>query len=166
MRSIRVFTLWSLAVLAIAASTPSQALGTDIFTGHTSGRIMRTTPGGASTSLGPSFGYFINMLTMDTDNQTLVALDSLSGASPQKVIRIDTSTGVILGTVYGGAPFTSVQSWLEVDQDGDYLVADKAQLFRQHREHKVGMRLRQIEEFLDTCANTDAEPFTTSDSNQ
>ena len=81
MRSSIGIVILLLAVLAVTAPVPAQSLGTDIFTGHTSGRIIRTTPGGSSTSLGPSFGYFINMLTMDTDNKTLVALDSLSGAT-------------------------------------------------------------------------------------
>jgi len=121
-----------IALALLTAAVHSQPLGTDIFTGHTSGRIVRTTPAGVSTTLG-NFGYFINMLTMDTDNKTIVALDSLSGANPQKVIRIDPLTMTIVNTVFGGPPFTTVQSWLEVDQDGDYIVADKTMLFKVFR---------------------------------
>lgn len=122
------------AVAALTSAGTSQALGTDIFTGHTSGRIVRTTPAGVSTTLTGSYGYFINMLTMDTDNKTIVALDSLSGANPPKVIRVDPIGQMIVATVFGGPPFTTVQSWIEVDQDGDYIVADRSQLFKVRRD--------------------------------
>jgi len=121
-------TLPACAVLLIlallATSVDTQPLGTDIFTGQTSGRIVRMTPTGTATTLG-NFGYFINMLTLDTDNKTLVALDSLSGAKPQRVIRVDPLTKTIVTTVFGGPPFTNVQSWLEVDQDGDYMCSPR-----------------------------------------
>jgi len=111
----------ALALWAGVADT--QALGTDIFTGQTSGRICRLTPTGVATTLG-SFGYFINMLTMDTDNKTIVAMDSLNSSSSQRLLRVDPKIGAIVGTIWTGAPLGYVQSWLEVDQDGDYIVCD------------------------------------------
>jgi len=128
----RFLLFLALSLLVVVGSASSQALGTDYFTGHTSGRIVQTTPGGVSTTLG-NFGYFINGLTMDTDNKTLVAIDTLNSSLPQRVIRIDPIGPAIIGTVYSGPPLGTVQSWIEVDQDGDYLVADKTLLFKVNR---------------------------------
>ena len=126
-----------LVILAVAvavgfASTglTAQPLGADIFTGHATGQIVRSTPNGPVTLLPGSFGFFINGLTMDTDNRTLVALDSLQ--VPTAVVRIDPVAAAILGTVHAGAPFTREQSYIDIDDDGDYLVADGSSSIGNH----------------------------------
>src|SRR6266581_1750233 len=44
--------------------------------------------------------------------------------------------------------------------------ARKSQLFGDHREHEVGVRLGEIEELLDACAQTHAEPLAAAESDQ
>ncbi len=128
----RMFPALATALALGVSSLAAQPLGTDFFTGHTSGRIIRSTMNGPSVQLPGSYGYFINGLTMDTDNRSLVAIDSLSSTG-NRVIRIDPNAGAIIGTVFTGTPFTNVQSWIDVDDDGDYLVADRTEIFKVNR---------------------------------
>src|SRR2546430_8518535 len=42
----------------------------------------------------------------------------------------------------------------------------ESQLFADHREQEVGMRFREIEELLDACPQSDAEPFAAAECDQ
>lgn len=113
------FALAVVCVAGIAASSAAQPLGTDLIGGALNRTILRVTPGGSLSTVG-SFSAPVNMITMDNDNYHFIAL--LNG-SPKEVVRIDPISGSIVATVWSGAPLTGAISWVEVDQDGDYLVA-------------------------------------------
>lgn len=113
---------------AIVTSASAQSYGTDLIHTHGSGVIVRTALGGGTTTIGTGVGGtsgLLNMLALDTDNRTLVIVDTInSSPGTNEVIRVDSRNGAVLGTAWSGTPLSLVQSWLEVDQDGDYVVAD------------------------------------------
>jgi len=117
----RLGVLTALAVLfGLAAAGAAQPHGTDLIVGSTSGRIYRLTPTGTATTIGTFGSGLMNMLTVDADNRHIVVLNT----SPLQVLRIDPLAGRIVATVWSGAPFSGTISWIEMDQDGDYLVTD------------------------------------------
>jgi hypothetical protein len=122
-----------LAIVCLASAPAAQPHGTDLITTHSPGLIIRTTMGGTSTTLasGVGTGILLNMVTMDVDNQHFVLLDSTSTPTPQ-VLRFDPGQGKVVATVWNGTPLgtSTSQSWIDVDQDGDYLVADGANVFK------------------------------------
>jgi len=107
-------------LLGLASAGAAQPHGTDLIVGSSSGRIYRLTPTGTATTIGIFGSGLMNMLTVDADNRHIVVLNT----SPLQVLRIDPVAGKIVATVWSGAPFTGTLSWIEMDQDGDYLVTD------------------------------------------
>jgi hypothetical protein len=111
----------SAAFMLLAATGHSQPLGTDLLVSHSNGNLVRLAPSGAVTTVGRFSNSYLNMITMDTDNYHVIGLASLSGG--WQVVRIDPVAATITATVWSGSPFTSTLSWVDVDQDGDYLVS-------------------------------------------
>jgi sugar lactone lactonase YvrE len=113
---LAAFTL----LLLLASTGAAQPHGTDLIVGSTSGRIFRLTPTGTATTVGTFSSGLMNMLTVDIDNRHIVALNT----SPVELLRIDAAVGQIVATIWSGPPLAGSISWIEVDQDGDYLVTD------------------------------------------
>jgi hypothetical protein len=129
-----------LVILALALVLPTAVLGsaqplnTDIIVGGIAADILRISPTGkvttVLTSVTPNARY-INMLMMDNDNKNIVALDTLALSSrASQVIRVDPVARSVT-TVWSGAPLTPTgPSYIGVNQNGDYLIADGANIFQ------------------------------------
>jgi len=110
-----------LVLLLLGASVAAQPHGTGLLVSDDQGQILRVGPSGGVTTVG-KFAYgFLNMLAMDSDNRCVVAAHSPLFANAQ-VLRVDLVTRAVLATVWDGAPLPSPLTWIDVDQDGDYLV--------------------------------------------
>ena len=115
------------ACVMVAGTGHAQPLGTDLLVSHSSGNLVRLTPSGVVTTIGDFSTSYLNMITMDTDNHHVIGLAAGSGG--WQVIRIDPVSAMVTATIWSGAPLTSTLSWVDADQDGDYLVSQNSALF-------------------------------------
>jgi len=118
-------------ITATAALGSAQPLNTDIYVGGIAGEILRISPLGKISTVVTSVttqARFINMLTMDNDNHSIVALDALGTTA--RVLRVDPLTTLVT-PVWSGAPLSSSgPSCIDVNQNGDYLIADGSTIFQ------------------------------------
>ncbi len=127
MKPSGIWILVLLTGLALAATATAQPYGTDLISSHGSGTLVRTTPAGVNTTFATGLGNggLFNMVTVDSDNKMIVVLDTINRApATNQLLRVDPVISAVVATIWKGAPLSLVQSWLEVDQDGDYIVAD------------------------------------------
>jgi len=99
--------------LVLAASAVSQPLGTDLIASDWNGVIYRVPPVGPMIIIG-TYGRILWSMTMDADNQSVVAAISAAGG---QLTRIDLTTGLAKTVHAVTSPF-----YVMMDQNGDYLV--------------------------------------------
>jgi len=111
-----------IGLAALAATGAAQPHNQDLLIGS-DGLIARMTPGGHVTTVTTLPNETVSELAMDTDNRHVVALLTQQGGPPHKIIRVDPRTGIVVTTIWSGAPLGGWPAGLQVDQDGDYVVA-------------------------------------------
>jgi len=123
---------WLLAVSLVALLVPSmleaQPHGTDLLVGGIAGEILRVDPTGRVSTVISSVrsgARFINSLVVDVDNQSLVAVDEF-GTSGARLLRIDPIQASVTSVIWAessGPQLTWPINFLNMDQDGNYLVS-------------------------------------------
>ncbi|MBN2492560.1 MAG: hypothetical protein JXQ29_17055 [Planctomycetes bacterium] len=121
MRRLFLLLVVSAAFTLLASAGHAQPVGTDLLVSHSNGNLVRLAPSGTVTPIGNFSSSYLNMITMDTDNYHVIGL--ASGASGWQVVRIDPVAAAVRATVWSGSPFQYTLSWVDVDQDGDYVVS-------------------------------------------
>jgi len=115
--------LWiALLLAALGVRGQAQPIRTNILAGTYWNTLVRTTTGGAVTTVG-SFGA-LSSLIMDVDNRHLVAAEGFFVIPPFRILRIDPVAAAIVATLWSGAPFKIQIPSIDLDQDGDYIVCD------------------------------------------
>jgi len=111
-----------LVPLVLATGTAAQPHGTDLFLLQKGSLLRLPTAGAVTTILRNGFEH----ITVDGDNRHVVV--AISGG-PGTVLRVEPEAGVVVATVWTGPPLGQYLYGLDLDQDGDYLVAKSAPTF-------------------------------------